>query len=236
MKKAKKPRPAAPRLRPVNAGDLTLKLEPDANLRVTVLTPEKPQQPLARNMRLLISVFTVLFAMWVWLNWRYVIPTEYPPPLEFSGAPITVSLAHPTYVAFRDEAELELTVANRGSEDFTGNVTIIFQGNVPAGPLPQEMTTVKITDLVAGASHAHRLKFALRQQTRWFSSEAIRTRLQISSDARPVQSLDGPLINIAPVPLLQTINAWLKNSVVLAVVAALLWEVTRKRFLGWEAK
>jgi hypothetical protein len=102
--------------------------------------------------------------------------------------------------------------------------------------LASETTTIKIEKLSPNACVTSRMKFALRQQTRFFSGEVIPTRLLIATDDRSFQPVAGPPIAVAPLPFLRTINSWLGNSVVAAAIAALLWEIMRKRLLGWEAK
>ncbi|HKX33453.1 MAG TPA: hypothetical protein VJ302_37595 [Blastocatellia bacterium] len=236
MKKGKKSRPAPSAPTAVNIGDLTLKLEPDTNLRVTVISPEKAPQPLNRMLLALIVVVIATSAALFFLNVMYVVPTDFPPPIEFSGPPVSVSLTCPTYVAFKDEAEMALMVTNRSAESYTGNLTVIFKGKVPASPLPDGTTTLKIDKMAAGASHSYRLKFALCHQTQFFCGETIQTVLQLAGDKHPMQALDGPLIRIAPLPMIRTAMAWLSSSAALLAVAALVWEVTRKRLLGWEAQ
>jgi hypothetical protein len=238
MKKTRRPQPSVPAPPPASIGNLTLKLEPDANLRVTIPTPEKPPQPLSRSLRWFIAVFATLFVLWGGLNAFYVIRTEdTTQPVEFDDARVAVAITYPTYVTFRDDLDLVLNIANRGAEDFTGNVTIVFQGAVPAYPLPAESATAKIEKLAPGAGHSHRLKFALRQKPPWIGGGTINTLVRVATNERSFQPKTGPTISVAHVTLpLRTINAWLGNSVVLGVIAALIWEVVRKRLLGWEAK
>jgi hypothetical protein len=214
---------------------LKLQLDPNAHLQVTILTPEKSPPPLTRSMRFLIAAVFLFGLLWSFLWLRYL-TSSYPQPTEFNAASLSIAMVHPAYVAYGDETEMELTVVNRGSQSFTGAVTVSFPGAVPVRPLPSETTTMKIEKLASGASATHRLKFALRQQARLFGGEVIPTALQITTDERSFQPTPGPPIAIAPLPFLRTINSWLSNSVVVAAVAALIWEVLRKRFLGWEAK
>ena len=214
---------------------LTLQFDPDAQLQVTVVTPEKPNAHLRPSLLWLIASVIVLTLLWFLLSLRYL-ALSYPQSIEFNAASLSIAMVHPAYVAYGDDAEMELTVTNRASQSFTGAVTVSFPGAVPVRPLASETTTVKIEKLAPGASATHRLKLALRQQARLFSGEVIPTALQIATDERSFQPTPGPQIAIAPLPFLRTINSWLSNSVVVAAVAALIWEVLRKRFLGWEAK
>jgi hypothetical protein len=214
---------------------LKIQFDSDSQLRITVVTPEKPPAPLNRWMRSLILGVFLIALLWFFLSARYL-ALRFPPPAEFNDASLSIALAHPAYVAYGDEAEMELTVANIGGQSFTGSVTVNFPGGVPVRPLASETTTIKIEKLSPNACVTSRLKFALRQQTRLFSGEVIPTRLLIATDDRSFQPVAGPPIAVAPLPFLRTINSWLGNSVVIAAVVALLWEVMKKRLFGWEAK
>lgn len=180
--------------------------------------------------------FTAIFAVLVsLLIWCFVLPIEFFSPIEFKDRSLFVSLRHSTYVAFGDEAEIDLSVTNDASESFSGEVTVVFKGDVGAQPLPSESTTFKIENLVSGASGSHRLKFALASKPRWFSGQSVGTAVQVSSATAPVQALPGPEIRITPIPFMRTIISLLSNSAIVAFLAALLWEVARKRLFGWEA-
>jgi hypothetical protein len=217
------------------ASPLKIQFDSDSQLRITVVTPEKPPAPINRWMRSLIIGVFLIALLWFFLSMRYL-ALRFPPPAEFNDASLSIALAHPAYVAYGDEAEMELTVANVGGQSFTGSVTVNFPGGVPVRPLASETTTIKVEKLSPNACVTSRLKFALRQQTRLFSGEVIPTRLLIATDDRSFQPVAGPPIAVAPLPFLRTINSWLGNSVVAAAIAALLWEIMRKRLLGWEAK
>jgi len=224
------------------ASPLKIQFDSGSQLQVTVVAPEKPSAPLNRSMRfLIISVSLSVFLgalLWLFLCMPYL-NLSFPQSAKFGDASLSIALTHPAYVAYGDEAEMELTVTNLGSQSFTGAVTVNFSGAVPVRPLASETTTINIEKLGANASITHRLKFALRQQTQLFSGEVIPTGLQIITDDCSFQPVAGPQIAVAPLPFLRTINSWLSNYVVVtsvAAVAALLWEVMRKRILGWEAK
>jgi hypothetical protein len=217
------------------ASPLKIQFDSDSQLRITVVMPEKPPAPLNRWMRSLIIGVFLIALLWIFLSMRYL-ALRFPQPAEFNDASLSIALAHPAYVAYGDEAEMELTVTNIGGQSFTGSVTVNFPGGVPVRPLASETATIKIEKLSPNACVTSRMKFALRQQTRFFSGEVIPTRLLIATDDRSFQPVAGPPIAVAPLPFLRTINSWLGNSVVAAAIAALLWEVMRKRLLGWEAK
>lgn len=241
------PRPTAAPAQTANpvtlslASPLKIQFDSGSQLQVTVVTPEKPAAPLNRSMRFLIlgfslSVFLVAL-LWLFLCMPYLKPSF--PQSAITDASLSIALTHPAYVAYGDEAEMEVTITNLGDRSFTGAVTVNFSGAVPVRPLASETTTIKVEKLGANASLTHRMKFALRQQTRLFSGEIIPTGLQIITDDCSFQPVAGPQIAVAPLPFLRTINSWLSNYVVItavAAVAALLWEVMRKRLLGWEAK
>ena len=231
MTKAKRVRPGPPVPRA-----LVLKLDPDAHVRVTVTAPEQVRQPLSIGMHILVAGIAIAAALGLFVYWLFVLPTEFFSPIEFKDTSVSVSMTYPTYVAFGDEAEMALSVTNHGSKGFTGQITVIFKGNVGARPLPSGSTAIEIKDLVAGASSANRLRFAFAMDPGWFSEETIGTTLQVSSTAAPVQALPGPEIGIAPVPFLRTLINLITSSAIVVAVAALLWEVVRKRLLGWEAK
>jgi hypothetical protein len=214
---------------------LKIQFDAGSQLQITVVTPEKPPAPLNRWMRSLIIVVFLGALLWSFISFLYL-PLKFPPSTESNDASLSIALAHPAYVAYGDEVEMDLSVTNIGAQSFTGGVTINFPGGVPVRPLAPETTTIKIEKLSPNACVTSRLKFALRQQTRLFSSEMIATRLLIANDDRSFPPVAGPQIAIAPLPFLRTINSWLGNSVVLTAIAALLWEVMIKRFFGWEAK
>jgi hypothetical protein len=231
MTKAKRVHPGPPVPRA-----LVLKLDPDAHVRVTVTAPELVRQPLSIGMHILMAGIAIAAALGLFVYWLFVLPTEFFSPTEFKDTSMSVSITHPTYVSFGDEAEMALSVTNQGSKVFTGQITVIFKGNVGARPLPSETTAIEIKDLVAGASSANRLRFAFAMDPGWFSKETIGTTLQISSTAAPVQTLPGPEIGVAPVPFLRTLINLISSSAIVAAVFVLLGEVVRKRLLGWEAK
>ncbi len=215
MSKPKKPRPTAPASQPASADN-----------------------QINRNLRWFIRVCFVIAAAWLLLSFFYVVRTEDSPrTIEFKDAKIAVALTHPTYATFRDDLDLTLNVTNLGPEDFTGAVTIVFQGGAPAYPLPAETASARIEKLASGAGYSHRLKFALRQNPPLVGGGAINTSLRVATGDCSFKPEAGPPISVAHVALpLRTINSWLGNSVVLGVIAALIWEVIRKRFFGWEAK
>jgi hypothetical protein len=217
------------------ASPLKIQFDAGSQLQITVVTPEKPPAPLNRLMRSLITGVFLLATLWFYISFLYL-PLKFPPPADANDASLSIAMAHPAYVAYGDEAEMDLTVTNIGGQSFSGSVTINFPGRVPVRPLVSETTTIKIEKLSPNACVTSRLKFALRQQTRWLSGEMIPTRLLIATDDRSFQPVAGPQIAVAPLPFLRTINSWLGNSAILGAVAALLWEVVRKRFFGWEAK
>jgi hypothetical protein len=217
------------------ASPLKIQFDADSQLRITVVTPEKPPAPLNRLMRSLIIGVFLIALLWLFLWMRYL-ALSYPQSAEFKDASLSIALAHPAYIAYGDETEMELTVTNIGGQSFTGSVTVNFPGGVPVRPLASETTSIKIEKLSPNACVTSRLKFALRQQTRMFSGEVIPTRLLIATDDRSFNPVAGPQIAVAPLPFLRTINSLLSNSVVVAAIVALLWEVMRKRLLGWEVK
>jgi hypothetical protein len=149
------------------ASPLKIQFDSDSQLRITVVTPEKPPAPLNRWMRSLILGVFLIALLWFFLSARYL-ALRFPPPAEFNDASLSIALAHPAYLAYGDEAEMELTVANIGGQSFTGSVTVNFPGGVPVRPLASETTTIKIEKLSPNACVTSRLKFALRQQTRLF--------------------------------------------------------------------
>lgn len=231
MRKGKRARATAPAVR--SARGLTLKLEPDTHLRVTMVTPEKLESPLGVGILSLIAGTVIFTALFLFLYAYFVLQTEFSSPIEFKG--VSVSLRHSTYVAFGDEAEIDLSVTNSGTQPFSGEVTVVFKGDVGAQPLPSQSTTFKVENLVSGASGSHRLKFALAGKWRRFSEQPVGTAVQVSSAAVPAQALPGPEIRITPIPFLRTIISLMSNSAIIAALAALLWEVARKRVFGWEA-
>ena len=156
-------------------------------------------------MHILVAGIAIAAALGLFVYWLFVLPTEFFSPIEFKDTSVSVSMTYPTYVAFGDEAEMALSVTNHGSKVFTGQITVIFKGNVGARPLPSGSTAIEIKDLVAGASSANRLRFAFAMDPGWFSEETIGTILQVSSTAAAVQALPGPEIGIASVPFLRTL-------------------------------
>jgi hypothetical protein len=145
-------------------------------------------------------------------------------------------VAHPRYAAFGDVTKLDLTVTNHGSAPFNGQVTICFKGNIPIQPFPSESTTLKLDPLAPGASSTHRMKFSLGCQTGWFSRESLRTELQATSGTQRFHASISQPILVPAIPYPRTLHDWLRNSVLSAAIAILLWEAIRKRFFGWEAK
>jgi len=239
------PRPSAAPAQTANpitlsfTSPLKLQFDSDSQLQVTVVTPEKPPAPLNRSMRFLIIGVFLIALLWLFLWMRYL-TLSFPQSAEFNDASLSIALAHPAYVAYGDEAEMELTVTNRGGQSFTGSVTVNFPSGVPVRPLASETTTIKIEKLAANASVTSRLKFALRQQTRFFSGEVIPTRLLFATDDPSFQPIPGPQIAVAPLPFLRTINSRLSNSVVVAAVADIISTITsgvgRARMNGWRCR
>ncbi len=239
MAKPKKDPPAAPSQptpAPQFPDSLTLKLEPDARIQVTVAQAEQPAKPLNRWLKWLIYAVIILGGCWLGVYGKYIQPRAYSPGIELSGTALSAKLSHPSFVAFGDEAELDVTITNTGDDTFNGFVTLIFNGNVAPLPLPPETTRLEIKDLSGKASATHRVKFALGESPQWFSGESIRIGLQASSANQRFNSRGESIIRIAPFPYLRTFSSALSGSAVIIAVAALLWEVVRKRFFGWEAK
>src|SRR5262249_44877466 len=152
-----------------------------------------------------------------------------------TGTTLSAVVAHPGYAAFGDLTEFDLTVTNLGNDPFNGQVTISFKGNIPVQPSPSESTTLKLEPLAPGASATQRLNFSLGRQTGWFSGESLRTELQATSGAQRFHAPIPQPVLVAAIPYPRTLHDWLRNSVLSAAVAVLLWEVIRKRFFGWEA-
>jgi hypothetical protein len=240
MKKPRKPQPAAATQFTLAASDLTLKLDPKTSLSVMVHTPDKPLK-LHRNLLLFLIVCAILFALWLVHNWMYVMrTTESWQPIAFRDAQLDVAVTYPNYATFGEETELLLNVTNRGNEKFSGEVTLLFEGVIPAFPLPGEAGTAKLEQLPPGARSSHRVKFAVRQKPAWFNNGTIPVRLLVITDDCVFRPQDGPGIALAHIGLpLRAVNNFLSSPVGLALIGAvglLLWEVIRKALFGWEAK
>jgi len=215
---------------------LQLTLEPDARINVTIATEEQPARPLnPRLVRLILFVAAACF-VWLALYLKYLQPRTHSAPVALSGSTLVAIVSHPAYIAFGDIAELDLSVTNRGNEPFTGQITLLFQGNIPIQPFPAENTTMKLEPLAAGASATQRIRFSLGQNTRWFLREALRTELRAASATQQFRASIAEPILVAAIPYPRTTHDRLLNSSLSAAVVLLLWEVIRKRFFGWEAK
>jgi hypothetical protein len=213
---------------------LSVSFDPNTSIKVAVAPPEKALVRMGLQLAILLAAFAVLVVIWSLLFYRYVVERAYSPqPISLSGTPLSVAMAYPARVAFGDEAELDLIVANLGNDSFTGNVVVSFEG---AHLLPNETGAVKVESLSSKESKTYRLKFALLPKASWWSGGAVRTSLQAYSGNRQLSSVNGADIPIARLPYARTLILWLRNSVLTGAVALLLWEVVRKRFFGWEAK
>lgn len=169
--------------------------------------------------------------LWVW--GAYSFPRNYPPPID--AHPLLVALVLPAYVAFGDEADLEVTVTNGGTDPTTGAVTVSFSGGAAAHPLPAETTTVKLEGLAGGASLTQRLKFSLAQAPTFWSQEVVHLALHVAVGDQHMRLPVEPQIRLAPVPYLNTISSLLFGSSLVATVSAFFWDIFKKRILGMEA-
>jgi len=214
---------------------LTLKLEPDAQLNVSVITPEKPKPPFNRLLAGFAAIFIGLAGFWLYLFYTYIVPRNYP-VTTIRDASLSVAIAFPTYFTPGDEAEMEFNIANGGAESFTGHLTVCFADGAPVRPVPPETTTLEVQNLAPGASRSHRLKVALGKSPALFGGETVNSSLRLSTAQCAFQPIAGPQLQTAPWPYLRTINNWLSSTGVIAAIAAFLWEVMKKTVFGWEAK
>src|SRR5262245_57680391 len=115
------PQPAAPLVLNLPA-PLTLKLEPDARLSVTVIAPENPKPQFNRRLAGFAAIFIGLAGFWLYLFYTYIVPRSFPPTTTIRDASLSVAIAFPTYFTPGDEAEMEFNIANEGAEPFTGHL------------------------------------------------------------------------------------------------------------------
>ncbi|MFN0109848.1 MAG: hypothetical protein ACKVZH_13415 [Blastocatellia bacterium] len=235
MNKAKKPQPVVSAAQAITSGDWTLKFDPQANLNVTVASPNKQPESLHRNLRWFILAFAALFVTWVIFNAKYVWRIcETSTPINQRDAKLDVTITYPMYATFGEETDLLMNITNRSDEKFTGEVTLLFEGAMSAFPVPGESATAKLEKLPPGSRHSHRVKFAVRHDPSWYNSGGvIPMRLKVITDECNFQSpVGGPAIALPQFDLpLRAFNNFLSSPVGLAMIGAialLIWEVIRK--------
>ena len=220
-------------LPPAPPASLTLRLDPDVPLQVKLSKLDKPPASLSPWLYAYVVLTILVSGAWLFLWGSYVLPRSYSPPID--APPVSVTLVQPAYVAFGDEAGLEVTVTNRGTDPVTGTVTVMFTGPVAARPVPPETTTAKFDGLAGGASVTQRLKFALAQTPAWFSQDTVRLALQVTVGEQRVRPATELQMLIAPLPYLSTVTSVLFGSAFVSAVAAFLWDIFKKRVLNVEA-
>lgn len=225
---------------PSASGDWTIKFDRNANLNVTVASPDKPLK-IHSNLRWFITAVVIVAFFWILLNVVYVIRnSESQKPVEFRDAKLDVAISYPVYATFEEETELLMNITNRSAEKFSGEVTLLFPGVIPTFPMPGETATAKLEKLPPGSRQSHKIKFAVRREPAWFNSGAIPIKVQVITDDCAFQTQTGPDIALAHIGLpIRAINNFLTGPVGLAIIGAfalLLWEVARKAIFKWEAK
>ncbi len=213
---------------------LNIQFAPDANIKVTVATPDKPPFKPNWQLTLLILASLAVLPLWFLLFLTHVLErTHSPQPIPLAGSPLTVKLIHPARVAFGDEVEMDVVITNQGNDNFTGQVIIALEA---AHPLPNETTAVKLENLGSRESKTHRLKFELEPKACSLCGGIVRASLQAYAGNRQLSSTIGADIPISWLPYARSLILWLRSSVLTGAVALLLWEVARKLVFKWEAK
>jgi hypothetical protein len=213
---------------------LSVSFDPNTSIKVAVATPEKAPVRMGLRLAILLAAFAVSVVIWSLLFYRHVVDRAYSrQPISLTGTPLSVAMAYPARVAFGDEAELDLIVANLGNDSFTGNFVVSLEG---AHLLPNETGAVKVESLSSKESKTYRLKFALLPKASLWSGGAVRTSLQAYSGNQQLSAVTGAEIPIARLPYARSLILWLRSSALTLAVAALLWEVARKLVFKWEAK
>lgn len=217
---------------------LVLKLEPNAQLQVKLIAPErKPAKLSPWRLRLFLTFTFLPVALLFFIWYNYVAKRQYPSPIKIP--PLSIDLAHPAYAVFGDEAELDVTVANHDSIPITGTVTVVFSGGILARPVPSEITAIKFDSLAGGASLTQRIRFVLPQTVTFFSEDSVGMRLQIAMGNRHFYLPNVFRIAIAPLPYIETIISGLIimiGSGLVAAIAPSLLDIFQKRFASSEAK
>lgn len=214
---------------------LSLKLEPDTLVRVAIDKPEQPPPPINIALKVLSGAVITLFLILLSLFVIYIQPRQ-SYDVKISGTSLSTIVSHNSYVAFGDEAEIDITIRNDGNESANGALVLLFNGNIHTLPLPSETTKTDIKELVPGASSTHRLKFALGYPPQWFSNKMTHLTVIFVSGKQQFRSQSHSAFSIAPIPYLRTVSFSLLGSALTGAIAMLLWEVIRKRLFGWEAQ
>lgn len=169
--------------------------------------------------------------------------------MQFDESPIKVAVSCQKSVAFGDETEMNLTLANDSEKDFSGTVTVILDGDAATFPPPSETTTIKIESLEPHAKSAHRVKFVLPSESKFFPAGYVRASIQVSiarqttSTETGIQrhrSTNAAAIKLSPIPYLRTVTSLLSFSTialaVLALIGTLLGKIFAKYWLRLEEK
>jgi hypothetical protein len=231
MSKRKTP-PAATLPQPLSlslSSPLSVQFAPDANVKVTVATPDKPPFKLDWRLAALIWVSLTGLSLWFLLYRTHALERTHSP----KPTPLTVKVVHPARAAFGDEVEMDVVITNQGADSFTGQVIISLEA---AHPLPNETAAVKLEPLGSRESKTHRLKFELEPKACSLCGGIVRASLQTYSGAQQLSAVTGAEIPIARLPYARSLILWLRSSALTLAVAALLWEVMRKLVFKWEAK
>ncbi len=237
MSKSKTPPAATPLPQPLSLSlstPVNVQFAPDANVKVTVITPDKPPFKLDWKLAMLIWVSFTGLSIWFLLYQTHVLNRTYSSsPIALAGSPLTVKVVHPSRVAFGDEAEMDVVISNQSNDSFTGQVVVSLES---AHALPNETMAIKLEALGSHESKTHRLKFELEPKACWLCGGIIRTSLLTYADKRQLSATTGAEIPIARLPFARTLILWLRNSALTVAIAALLWEMARKLVFKWEAK
>ncbi len=237
MSKSKTPPAATPLPQPLSlllSTPVSVQFAPDANVKVTVVTPDKPPFKLNWKLAMLIWASFTGLSFWFLLYQTHVLNRTHSPfPIALAGSPLTVKMVHPPRVAFGDEVEMDVVISNTANDSFTGQVVISLES---AHALPNETTAIKLDALGSHESKTHRLKFELEPKACSFCGGIIRASLLTYADKRQLSATTGAEIPIARLPYARSLILWLRNSALTVAIAALLWEMTRKLVFKWEAK
>src|SRR5574341_37550 len=213
---------------------LSVQFDPDAHVKVTVATTDKPPFKLNWQLAVLIWAFFTGLYFWFLLYQKHVLDrTHSPKPIPLAGSPLTVKVVHPARAAFGDEVEMDVVITNQGADSFTGQVIIALEA---AHPLPNETAAVKLEPIGSRESKTHRLKFELEPKACSLCGGIVRASLQTNSGAQQLSSVTGAEIPIARLPYARSLILWLRSSALTLAVAALLWEVSRRLVFKWEVK
>ncbi len=191
---------------------------------------EQPKRDWLPFLILFLVVSTVLYAV-AWARWIH--PREHPLPVAAGPKTpgLVVQVSYPRYLAVGDAGEIEVSAINRDTQPLSGTLALRFAPRPGVNVASEDGTVLRFKDLPGGGQVTGRVKIAWHIAPEWLNVGVTAFEVWLHpAGGQPYKVDVAPTtMAISPLPYLDTVLAWLRNTVIVAGLGGLLWEQIKKR-------